>query len=132
MSQIGIASIGIASLLSGREPEGLAASCIFMIAAGAAPVRAAATTGQDSRDASMTTVVIAVCTNVRLHQRHQKQQMKDVSTQTDQSDATRVAERAGVIYIYHQGRRYHTTVECRAVTSARSQPQRHTRCRVCG
>eukprot|EP00971_Amphidinium_carterae_P275365 5463598-Amphidinium_carterae.1 len=49
MSQIGIASIGIASLLSGREPGGLAASCIFMIAAGSAPMRAAATTGQDSR-----------------------------------------------------------------------------------
>eukprot|EP00971_Amphidinium_carterae_P067644 1339606-Amphidinium_carterae.1 len=38
----------------------------------------------------ITTIVIAVCTSMRLHQ---KPQMRDVSTQTDQGDATRVAER---------------------------------------
>eukprot|EP00971_Amphidinium_carterae_P296485 5889709-Amphidinium_carterae.2 len=81
--------------------------------------------------ACITTIVIAVCTSMRLHQQHQKPQMRDVSTQTDQGDATRVAER-GEAYVYHQGRRYHTTAECRAVTSARSQPQRYARCRVCG
>eukprot|EP00971_Amphidinium_carterae_P256082 5084484-Amphidinium_carterae.1 len=55
-SSIGIASIGIACLLSGRELEGLAASCMFMIAAGSAPMRAAAaTTGQG---VTMTTTIL--------------------------------------------------------------------------
>eukprot|EP00971_Amphidinium_carterae_P259941 5157485-Amphidinium_carterae.1 len=47
-----IASIGIASLLSGREPDGLAVSCMFMIAAGSAPMRAAA--GQEVTIATTT------------------------------------------------------------------------------
>eukprot|EP00971_Amphidinium_carterae_P252920 5021261-Amphidinium_carterae.1 len=64
---------------------------------------------------SITTLVMTMCTSMRLHQQLRKPQMMDASTQTDQGDATRVAG-SREVYVYYEGRRYHSTAECSAVT----------------
>eukprot|EP00971_Amphidinium_carterae_P090305 1788279-Amphidinium_carterae.1 len=142
-----VASIGIASLLSGRELDGLATSFMFVIAAGSAPMRvAAAVTGQGVTITtsshyfnfeitvrligsillvSITTIVIAVCTSMRLHQQQRKPQMRDVSAQTDQDDATRVA---GSEKIFGKCLFTRETIS----HSTKSNPRQYTRCRICG
>eukprot|EP00971_Amphidinium_carterae_P253780 5037932-Amphidinium_carterae.1 len=131
LTSIGIASIGIASLLSGREPGQLAASFLFIIAAGSAPMRVAAATmtGQEVTITtttindysyyidcdlvtmigsillvSNTTIVIAMWTSRGLHQQLRKPQMIDASTQTDQGDATRVAGSREVVQCRDRGK----------------------------
>eukprot|EP00971_Amphidinium_carterae_P014411 284679-Amphidinium_carterae.1 len=124
-----VAGVGMIALLSGRGLDGLAASFIFVIAAGTAPMRAASavtdlgltvtptSTYFDSEIAvrligsillvSITTIVIAMCASMSWHQQQRKPQMCAASTQTDQDDATRVAG-GDEIFVYPQGRRYHT------------------------
>eukprot|EP00971_Amphidinium_carterae_P321337 6386830-Amphidinium_carterae.1 len=105
-----VASILIASLLSGREPGQLAASFIFVVAAGLTPMRAAAATGTVKRLigsillVGITTLVIAVCTSMRLHQQHQKPQMMDASTQPDQDDTTIIFKINDIIQQQSAGR----------------------------
>eukprot|EP00971_Amphidinium_carterae_P350959 6491827-Amphidinium_carterae.3 len=144
-----VASIGIASLLSGRELDRCAASFIVVMAAGAAPLRAAAT-GQELTSTitsnyfnsevalrligsillvSITTIVIAVCANMGWHQQMMPR-INDAITQTDQDQATGVAG-PDEVFVYPQRRRYHTARECHAVTSAKSRPRQYTKCRIC-
>eukprot|EP00971_Amphidinium_carterae_P153592 3045139-Amphidinium_carterae.1 len=142
-----VASIGIASLISGRELDIAAAHELTIT-----------TTNSNYFDGdvavsligsillvSITTIVIAARASMSWHQQQVKPQMSDASTQTDQCSATRLGQYsydrldAGPedIVVYQQGRRYHTARECSAVTSAKSNPRQteycqRTRCRMCG
>eukprot|EP00971_Amphidinium_carterae_P293678 5830623-Amphidinium_carterae.1 len=57
--------------------------------------------------------------------------MKNSIVQTDRVDMTEVM-RSDEIYVYLQGRRYHSREHCRSVTNVRSEPLRYTRCQICG
>eukprot|EP00971_Amphidinium_carterae_P015040 297115-Amphidinium_carterae.1 len=124
--------------MSDRKINGIAGSLMFVLAAGYAPVRAAASqemevvTFMDYRQhndgdvvwrlmlstlrVSITTLVIAVCTRLRMCQQQVKPQTCSKGTQTTQSidreiSTTRVRE-VEDIFVYPNGRRYHRAREC--------------------
>eukprot|EP00971_Amphidinium_carterae_P207409 4115121-Amphidinium_carterae.1 len=85
----------------------------------------------------LTTLVIATYTSWKLCQQRSKPQMQDQSTQTStphDSDGAQDAsdEIREEIFVYPQGKRFHTRWNCRAVTGAKSQPRLYSRCQVCG
>eukprot|EP00971_Amphidinium_carterae_P203477 4038089-Amphidinium_carterae.1 len=132
--------------MSDRKVSGIAVSLTFVCAAGYAPVRAAAsqameiatfmdnTTAEDASPdnvvrnmvmstllISITTLVIAMCTSWKLCQQQRKPQTRDESTQTSpipdsEVVTTRAQDATGDIFVYPQGRRFHTRWICRAVT----------------
>eukprot|EP00971_Amphidinium_carterae_P349154 6490869-Amphidinium_carterae.1 len=143
--------------MSDRDVSGSAASLKFVLAAGCAPVRAAASqemevgTFTDYRHydgdvvrrllvstllSSITTLVIAVCTSMRMRQQQVKPQTRITGTQTEQSHDREIsAMRVRVpedVYVYPNRRTYHSARERRAVNGAGSNPRQYTRCRICG
>eukprot|EP00971_Amphidinium_carterae_P039832 782054-Amphidinium_carterae.1 len=100
-----VATIGALRLLSDQEIGGLATSFMFVLAAGAAPVRAAPNQEMEivtftfyrhydgdvvwrlmvsTLLISITTLVIAVCTSMRMCQQQVKPQRRSTGTQTTQ------------------------------------------------
>eukprot|EP00971_Amphidinium_carterae_P230760 4579392-Amphidinium_carterae.4 len=150
-----VASIGIASFMSARELDRCAAIFMFVMAAGAAPVRAATTAAvqeliittnsnhyfdgdvarliKSALLVSIITVMTIVCSQLLCSQQRTTTSKRDTSTQTEQTNAMRVSGPGPEdIYVYPKGQRYHTAQECTAVTSARSHPRQYTKCRICG
>eukprot|EP00971_Amphidinium_carterae_P283733 5633008-Amphidinium_carterae.1 len=133
---------------------------MFIRAAGYAPVRAAASqamevassmdlsnvndVGQDSvvRYMIVSTLLISNITLViapswKLCQQQRKPQTQDQIAQTSPHHdrrviATGAQDATEDIFVYPQGRRFHTRWNCRAVTGAKSQPRQYPRCQVCG
>eukprot|EP00971_Amphidinium_carterae_P247267 4910588-Amphidinium_carterae.1 len=125
--------------MSDREIGGIAVSVMFVFAAGYAPARAAASqemevvTCMDSSQTNEGDVVwsmldIVSAADEAADARSEYADYQRWSNAPDREiDTTRVREVDEDIYIYQYGRRFHTMWNCRAVTGARSQPQRYTR-----
>eukprot|EP00971_Amphidinium_carterae_P240028 4765463-Amphidinium_carterae.1 len=120
-----VATVGALSM-SDRAIGGVAVSLMFVFAAGYAPVRAAASqemevvTFMDHRHQSDGDVVWSMVLSSLLQQ--MKPPTRDQSTQTTTTldreiGTTRVREVDDDIFVYPQGRRCHTTWNCRAVKS---------------
>eukprot|EP00971_Amphidinium_carterae_P201037 3989233-Amphidinium_carterae.1 len=81
----------------------------------------------------ITTLAIAVYTSWKLCQQRSKPPTQDKGTQTSSPhDSERAQDASDDIFVYPQGRRFHTRWNCRAVTGARSQPRQYSRCQICG
>eukprot|EP00971_Amphidinium_carterae_P164438 3260353-Amphidinium_carterae.1 len=80
----------------------------------------------------ITTLVIATFTSWKLCQQKRRTPTRDQSTQTSTPHESDGAQDASDdIFVYPQGRRYHNRGNCVAVTGAKSQPRRYSRCQVC-
>eukprot|EP00971_Amphidinium_carterae_P333045 6467539-Amphidinium_carterae.1 len=121
-----VTTIGALSMSDHRISR-LPVSLMFVCAAGYAPVRTAASqaievaTFQDSMRKlivstlliGITTLVIAVYTSWKRSKPH----TQDKSTQTSTPhDSDRAQDASDDIFVYPQGRRFHTSWNCRAVT----------------
>eukprot|EP00971_Amphidinium_carterae_P018150 357907-Amphidinium_carterae.1 len=78
------------------------------------------------------TLVITTYTSWKLCKLKGKTTTRDQSTQTSTlHDSDGAQDAIDEIFVYPQGRRYHDRSNCIAVTGARSQPRRYSRCQVC-
>eukprot|EP00971_Amphidinium_carterae_P336783 6473325-Amphidinium_carterae.6 len=104
-SSMSVASIGMIALMSSRTLDSLAATCIFVLAAGSAPVRALAS--QELVTTSDVLTATSECVACSTSRGNKGGHRGAVGTQTDQSQLPkgRVTAAGGPmdIYVYPQG-----------------------------